>query len=60
MAARLRRELGVDVEMVRGRYGEFKVLVDGETVVDAGALAALGVLPSGRKVLEAVRASLSR
>ena len=60
VAARLRRELGVDVEMVRGRYGEFKVLVDGETVVDAGALAALGVLPSGRKVLEAVRARLSR
>ena len=59
VAARLRRELGVEVEMVRGRYGEFKVLVDGETVVDGGALAALGVLPSGRKVLDAVRAKLS-
>ena len=58
MAARLRRELGADVDMVRGRYGEFKVLVDGETVVDAGALAALGVLPSGRKVLDAVRARI--
>jgi hypothetical protein len=45
--------------MVRGRYGEFKVLVDGKTVIDGGALAALGVLPSGRKVLEAVRARLS-
>ena len=45
--------------MVRGRYGEFKVLVDGKTVVDGGALAALGVLPSGRKVLDAVRATLS-
>ena len=45
--------------MERGRYGEFKVLVDGETVVDGGALAALGVLPSGRKVLEAVRLKLS-
>jgi hypothetical protein len=31
--------------MVRGRYGEFKVLVDGEPVVDGGSLAALGVLP---------------
>lgn len=60
MAARLRRELRTDVEMVRGRYGEFKVLVDGDTVVDGGALAALGVLPSGRKVLEAVRAKLVR
>jgi hypothetical protein len=35
------------------------VLVDGETVVDGGALTALGVLPSGRKVLDAVRAKLS-
>ena len=59
VAARLRRELHEKVEMVRGRYGEFLVLVDGETVVDGGALAALGVLPSGRKVLDAVRARLS-
>jgi hypothetical protein len=58
VAARLRRELGADVDMVRGHYGEFKVLVDGETIVDAGALAALGVLPSGRKVLDAVRARI--
>jgi hypothetical protein len=59
VAARLRRELHEEVEMVRGRYGEFLVLVDGETVVDGGALAPLGVLPSGRKVLDAVRARLS-
>jgi hypothetical protein len=45
--------------MVRGRYGEFKVLVDGKTVVDGGALAAVGVLPSSRKVLAVVRATLS-
>ena len=45
--------------MVLGRYGEFKVLVDGKTVVDGGALAALGVLPSGRKVVAVVRATLS-
>ena len=60
MAARLRRELGAEVEMVKGHYGEFKVLVDGESIIDAGALAALGVLPSGKKVVEAVRARLSR
>jgi hypothetical protein len=42
--------------MVRGHYGEFKVLVDGEVVVDGGAAAFLGVLPSGRKIVEAVRA----
>jgi hypothetical protein len=59
VAARLRRELHADVDMERGRYGEFKVLVDGETVVDGGSLAVLGVLPSGRKVLEAVRLKLS-
>ena len=58
VAARLRRELGSDVEMVKGKYGEFKVLVDGQTVVDAGALAALGVLPSGRRVVDAVKAKL--
>ena len=46
--------------MVKGHYGEFKVLVDGEPVIDGGALAALGVLPTGRKVVEAVRARLSR
>lgn len=45
--------------LVRGRYGEFKVLVDREIVIDGGALAALGVLPSGRKVVEAVRPRLS-
>ena len=45
--------------MQRGHYGEFKVLVDNKVVVDAGALAALGVLPSSRKVLATVRAALS-
>jgi len=45
--------------MVRGRYGEFKVLVDGKAVVDGGALAVLGVLPSARNVLDAVRARLA-
>jgi hypothetical protein len=59
VAAKLRRELQADVDMVHGRYGEFKVLVDGEAVVDAGALAFLGVLPSGQKVVEAVRARLN-
>ena len=59
MAARLRRELKSDVDMVKGRYGEFKVLVDGAVVVDGGALTALGVLPSSGSVLAAVRAKLS-
>jgi hypothetical protein len=59
VAARIRKELKTEVDMVRGRYGEFKVLVDGETVIDGGALAALGVLPSGRKIVDAVRARLA-
>jgi hypothetical protein len=59
VAARLRRELQAEVDMVKGRYGEFQVLVDGEVVVDGGALAALGVLPSGRNVVAVVRTKLS-
>jgi hypothetical protein len=45
--------------MLRGHYGEFKVLVDGRIVIDGGAPAFLGVLPSGRKILAAVQARLS-
>jgi hypothetical protein len=48
------------VDMVRGRYGEFKVFVDGNPVIDGGALTALGVLPSARRVTEAVRDRLVR
>lgn len=59
MAARIRRELHADVDMVHGSYGEFKVLIDGDTLIDGGALAFLGVLPSSREVLDVVRARLS-
>ena len=59
MAARLRRELHTEVEMVQGHYGEFKVLVDGNTIIDGGAMAVLGVLPSGKKIVAAVRDSLN-
>jgi hypothetical protein len=58
VAAHLRRALGTEVEMIHGRYGEFKVLVDGEVVVDAGAVAALGILPTRRHVLVAVQKRL--
>lgn len=57
-AARLRRELKIDVDMIHGHYAEYKVLVDGELVIDGGALTALGVVPGGKKVVEAVRARL--
>jgi len=54
VAADLRRELNVDIEMIEGHYGEFSVLVDGQEVFNAGALAFLGVLPTRRRVRELV------
>jgi len=45
--------------MIRGRYGEYKVLVDGETVVDGGALVIVGVMPSARETVAIVRERLS-
>ena len=59
MAAKIRKELGQDVEMVAGHYGEFKVLVDGKVTVEAGAWGILGVLPSSRQVIQSVRKSLA-
>ena len=47
------------MDTVRGRYGEYKVLVDGETVVDGGPLVIVGVMPSARKVVDEVRARLA-
>jgi hypothetical protein len=60
VAAKLRRELQIEVETEHGRYGEYKVLVDREIVVDGGALAVFGLLPSARKTVSAVRDRLSR
>ena len=57
-AAFLRRELGVDAELVEGHYGELSVQVDGEEVINGGALAFLGVLPSLRRIRDAVAAKL--
>ena len=51
---------GQEVNKVPGRYGEFRVLVDGEVVAEAGALGMLGVLPSADRVIEAIRAKLGR
>ncbi len=58
--ARIRRELKSEVDMVRGRNGEFKVVVDGATIIDGGAAAFLGVLPSSGKIVAAVRERLER
>ncbi|MDO8577869.1 MAG: hypothetical protein Q7R50_01675 [Dehalococcoidales bacterium] len=58
MAAKIKRELNADVEMVHGRYGEFKVIVDGETIIDGGAKVILGIMPSAKEIIEAVRSHL--
>ncbi len=58
MAARLRRELKTDVDLVNGKYGEFKVLLDGAVIVDGGSAAFLGILPSATKILAAIREHL--
>ena len=57
-AAYLRRELGIDAVLVEGHYGELSVHVDGEEVINGGALAFLGVLPSLRRIRDAVAAKL--
>lgn len=59
-AAFLRKQLGVDAELVEGHYGELSVHVDGEEVINGGALAFLGVLPSLRRIRDAVAAKLDR
>jgi hypothetical protein len=54
VAADLKRELNVDVKLVEGHYGEFSVLMDGEEIFDAGALAFLGVLPSRQRIRDLI------
>jgi hypothetical protein len=49
VAARLRRELAIEVDTIRGHYGEYKVLVDGDTVVDGGPRVTVGIMPSARR-----------
>lgn len=58
MAARIRKELGTEVTLAPGAYGEYTVLVDGEAVVTAGRFAIFGVVPPAPRTLAAVRARL--
>ena len=55
----MRQELGADVQIENGHYGEFKVFVDGKEVVNGGALAFLGVLPSVNEVRKIVASQTS-
>ena len=54
MAAALREDPSLTVELASGRYGEFTVLVEGQEVLSAGAIAMLGILPSIRSIREAI------
>ena len=47
------------MEMVKGRYGQFKVAVDGHTVVDGGAAAFMGIMPSQARIVAAVKDRLA-
>jgi len=58
VAVRLRRELGIEVDAIRGQYGEYRVLVDGEVIVDGGPMVVLGLLPRARTIVDRVRARL--
>jgi hypothetical protein len=60
VAAVLRRELHLDVEMTEGHYGEFTVLIDGEELTSGGPLGFVGVLPSAQTVRELVRQKLDK
>jgi len=60
VAAKIKRELKADVEMVHGRYGEFKVIADGETIIDGGSKVILGIMPSAKEIIEAVRMHLPK
>jgi len=60
VAARIRHELSTEVDLVHGPYGQYKVLVDGEVVIDGGSLAFLGVLPSMPTIMETVRTRLAK
>jgi hypothetical protein len=51
----LREDLGIDVALEVGPYGSLNVRVDDDVVVDSGALAFLGILPS----LDLIRARVA-
>jgi len=48
----------VEVDVVEGHYGELSVLVDDERVLTAGPLGFLGILPTRRRIREAVEQKL--
>lgn len=60
MAARIRKELGVEVEEKAGAYGEFTVLVDGDPIRRGNPIAtAFAVLPPAGEIVAEVRERLA-
>ena len=61
MAARVRRELGIEVDEQAGAYGEFTVLVDGVPIQRGHPFATmLAIVPAAEDVIERVRERLAR
>jgi len=60
VAAVLRRDPTLSVELEAGHYGEFTVLVEGREVLSAGAIAMLGILPSIQAVKDAIAQARER
>ena len=61
MAARIRRELGIEVTEEAGDYGEFTVLVDREPIRRGNTIATMfAVLPPVAEIVAAVRERLGR
>ena len=54
----MRRELGIEVDMIHGAYGEYTVLVDGRPLIEGGVLARFGVLPSPKAMAARVGEAL--
>ena len=59
MAARVRRELDVQVDLVRGRRGEYVVLVEGDVVINAKKLPG-GHPPSSHETVDALKPLIRR
>jgi len=61
VAARIRKELGIEVAEQAGSYGEFTVLVDGEPIRSGNLVATMfAVLPPAEEIVDAVRQRLAR
>jgi hypothetical protein len=58
VAARIRRQLGVEVRQIAGHYGEFTVLVGDDPLISAGPMGWMGVLPPTAEVVQAIKAAI--